>query len=472
MNNPESVLETLSDGFGLVKEGSVAMRKVLIANRGEIARRIIRTCKSEGVATVAVYSDADRDLPFVREADEAVHIGPSPVPHSYLNVEAIISAAKSTGADAIHPGYGLLSENEAFARRVQDEGIVFIGPSPEVIGQMGDKLTARKIMQQAGVPVVPGCEAPAETVDEAAQVAATIGYPVMLKASAGGGGIGMQICRDEESLRQAYQSLRGRAKAYFGNDAMYIEKYVESPRHIEVQIAGDQHGNVLHLLERECSIQRRHQKVLEESPSPFLDPVTRELLCQSAVQAAQAVGYTGVGTVEFIVDESKNFYFLEMNTRLQVEHPVTEEMTGLDLVSMQLAIANGEPLGIGQEDVKALRHAIELRVYAEDPVSFLPSPGTISLYQPPTMEHVRVDDGVQSGTQVTPFYDPMIAKVIVSGTTRAEAVERARVAMQNFQITGIKTNIPFLLEVLSDERFCEGIYTTWFVQERAAKSNN
>ncbi|WP_312114013.1 acetyl-CoA carboxylase biotin carboxylase subunit [Brevibacillus reuszeri] len=445
------------------------MRKVLIANRGEIARRIIRTCKLKGVATVAVYSDADKDLPYVREADEAVHIGPPPVPHSYLNVEAIIAAAKSTNADAIHPGYGLLSENEAFAQRVSDEGLVFIGPSPKVIGQMGDKLTARQIMQEAGVPVVPGCEEPVNTPDEAVAIAATIGYPIMLKASAGGGGIGMQICRDEQELRQAYQSAKGRAKAYFGNDAMYVEKYVERPHHIEVQIAGDEHGEVIHLLERECSIQRRHQKVLEESPSPFLDQTTREKLCQAAVQAAKAVGYTGVGTVEFIVDEDKNFYFLEMNTRLQVEHPVTEEMTGLDLVAMQLEIAKGNPLGIAQADVKALQHAIELRVYAEDPVTFMPSPGTIGLYQPPVLDFVRIDDGVEAGTQVTPFYDPMIAKVIVSGATREEAVVRAKEAMEKFQITGIKTNIPFLQEVLADERFTAGAYTTWFVQERVSK---
>ncbi|GED70601.1 acetyl-CoA carboxylase biotin carboxylase [Brevibacillus reuszeri] len=445
------------------------MRKVLIANRGEIARRIIRTCKLKGVATVAVYSDADKDLPYVREADEAVHIGPPPVPHSYLNVEAIIAAAKSTNADAIHPGYGLLSENEAFAQRVSDEGLVFIGPSPKVIGQMGDKLTARQIMQEAGVPVVPGCEEPVNTPDEAVEIVATIGYPIMLKASAGGGGIGMQICRDEQELRQAYQSAKGRAKAYFGNDAMYVEKYVERPHHIEVQIAGDEHGEVIHLLERECSIQRRHQKVLEESPSPFLDQTTREKLCQAAVQAAKAVGYTGVGTVEFIVDEDKNFYFLEMNTRLQVEHPVTEEMTGLDLVAMQLEIAKGNPLGIAQADVKALQHAIELRVYAEDPVSFMPSPGTIGLYQPPVLDFVRIDDGVEAGTQVTPFYDPMIAKVIVSGASREEAVVRAKEAMEKFQITGIKTNIPFLQEVLADERFTAGAYTTWFVQERVSK---
>jgi len=448
------------------------MKKVLVANRGEIARRIIRTCREKGIATVAVYSDADQEMPYVREADEAVHIGPPPVPHSYLNIEAILAAAKASQADAIHPGYGLLSENEAFARRVIEEGILFIGPTPEVIGQMGDKLTARRIMQQAGVPIVPGGDQPVETVDEAVQMAASIGFPVMLKASAGGGGIGMQICHDEEELRQAYQSARGRAKAYFGNDAMYVEKYVERPHHIEVQIAGDQTGQVIHLLERECSIQRRHQKVVEESPSPFLDEATREALCQAAVLAGKAVGYTGVGTVEFIVDEQKAFYFLEMNTRLQVEHPVTEEMIGLDLVALQLEIAQGRPLSVAQENIHAKRHAIELRVYAEDPVSFLPSPGTITLYQAPALEHVRIDDGVETGTKVTPFYDPMIAKVISSGTTREEAIQRAREAMQQYLITGIKTNIPFLLEVLEDERFVAGEYNTWFIQERKPKSTN
>ncbi|MGQ7280303.1 acetyl-CoA carboxylase biotin carboxylase subunit [Brevibacillus thermoruber] len=446
------------------------MRKVLIANRGEIARRIIRTCRAQGVATVAVFSEADRDLPFVREADEAVHIGPPPVPHSYLNVEAIIAAARETGADAVHPGYGLLSENAAFARRCRDEGLVFIGPSPEVIAQMGDKLTARRVMREAGVPVVPGCEDPVNTPDEAARVAAEIGYPVMLKASAGGGGIGMQVCRDEAELRQAYQSARGRAKAYFGSDAMYVEAYVESPRHIEVQIAGDAHGTVIHLLERECSIQRRHQKVLEESPSPFLDELARQRLCEAAVTAARAVGYTGVGTVEFIMDGKKNFYFLEMNTRLQVEHPVTEEMTGLDLVALQLEIARGNALPVAQAEVRALRHAIELRVYAEDPVTFLPSPGTITFYRPPQMDGVRVDDGVETGTQVTPFYDPMIAKVIVSGTNREEAIRRAQEAMRQFEVTGIKTNIPFLLEVLGDEAFRRGAYTTRFVEERKEKT--
>jgi len=445
------------------------MRKVLIANRGEIARRIIRTCRAMGIATVAVYSEADRNLPFVREADEAVEIGPPPVPHSYLNVEAILAAAREKGADAIHPGYGLLSENEAFARRVLDERLIFIGPSPEVIGKMGDKLTARRIMEQAGVPVVPGTAEAVSEADEAAERAAQIGYPIMLKASAGGGGIGMQICRDEAELRQAFQTARNRAKAYFGSDAMYMEKYVERPRHIEVQIAADRHGKVIHLLERECSIQRRHQKVVEESPSPFLDDAARQRLFQAAVKAAEAVGYTGVGTVEFIVDSQKNFYFLEMNTRLQVEHPVTEEMTGIDLVALQLEIADGKPLSLRQQDVRPLRHAVELRIYAEDPVTFLPSPGTITLYQPPCMEGVRIDDGVETGAQVTPFYDPMIAKLIASGATRGEALQRAREALRAYLITGIKTNIPFLQKVLEDEKFLQGDYTTWFVQERAAK---
>lgn len=442
------------------------MRKVLIANRGEIARRIIRTCKAEGLATVAVYSEADQNLPFVREADEAVLIGPPPVPQSYLNIEAILAAAKQTGADAVHPGYGLLSENATFARRCEEAGLVFIGPKPDVIAQMGDKVTARQIMRDAGVPIVPGYEGQMETAEEAVKVAQEIGYPVMLKASAGGGGIGMQVCHSDEELRQAFQSAKGRAKAYFGNDTMFLEKFVENPHHIEVQIVGDIHGNVIHLRERECSIQRRHQKVLEESPSPFLDEATRERICAAAVAAARAVNYTGVGTVEFIMDDRKNFYFLEMNTRLQVEHPVTEEITGYDLVSLQLAIARGEPLAIQQGDVKALRHAIELRVYAEDPVTFLPSPGKIDEYQPPQMDGVRIDDGVEAGTQVTPFYDPMIAKVIISGETREAAVQRAIEAMQAFRLTGIKSNIPFLLEVLQDADFQAGIYTTQFVQHK------
>ncbi|UFJ41901.1 acetyl-CoA carboxylase biotin carboxylase subunit [Brevibacillus humidisoli] len=442
------------------------MQKVLIANRGEIARRIIRTCKAMGMATVAVYSEADKQMPYVREADEAVWIGPPPVPQSYLNVEAILEAARSVRADAVHPGYGLLSENASFAQRCQEAGLVFIGPAPDVIAKMGDKLTAREIMRQAGVPVVPGSGGMLVDADEAVDRARQIGYPVMLKATAGGGGIGMQVVHSDEELRQAYQSAKGRAKAYFGNDAMFLEKYVQNPHHIEVQIAADQHGQILHVLERECSIQRRHQKVLEESPSPFLDEETRQKICQSAVDAARAVGYTGVGTVEFIMDERKDFYFLEMNTRLQVEHPVTEEMTGLDLVALQFDIACNRPLSVRQEEIKAHRHAIEVRVYAEDPETFLPCPGKIEEYRVPEIEHVRIDDGVEAGTQVTPFYDPMIAKVIASGVTREEAIQRLSEALKAFYIGGIKTNLPFLREILDDDSFRAGMYTTHFVQNR------
>lgn len=441
------------------------MRKVLIANRGEIARRIIRTCQKQGISTVAVYSDADRSMPYVREADEAINIGPPPVPQSYLNMDAILTAARSSGADAVHPGYGLLSENATFAKRCREAGLAFIGPMPEVIAQMGDKVTARRIMREAGVPVVPGFEGAMDTPEEAICCAKEIGYPVMLKASAGGGGIGMQVVHHDEELRQAFQSARGRAKAYFGNDTMFLEKFVENPHHIEVQILADHHGNVLHLLERECSIQRRHQKVLEESPSPFLDDKTRQRLCQAAVQAAKAVNYTGVGTVEFIMDEQKRFYFLEMNTRLQVEHPVTEEITGLDLVALQLYVADGGVLQIKQEDVRALRHALECRIYAEDPVSFLPSPGKIETYAPPQMEHVRIDAAVEAGIQVTPFYDPMIAKLIVSAKTRDETIARAIAALEQYEITGIKTNLPFLLQVLRAGDFQKGCYTTQFVQQ-------
>ncbi|MBO8162239.1 MAG: acetyl-CoA carboxylase biotin carboxylase subunit [Brevibacillus sp.] len=442
------------------------MRKVLVANRGEIARRIIRTLKAEGIAAVAVYSEADKDMPFVHEADEAVLIGPPPVPQSYLNVEAILAAARQTGADGVHPGYGLLSENAAFAERCREAGLVFIGPAPDVIAKMGDKVTAREIMRRAGVPVVPGCEGTLADAEEAVARAREIGYPVMLKASAGGGGIGMQVVNNDEDLRQAFQSARGRAKAYFGNDAMFLEKYVQNPHHIEVQIAADHHGQILHILERECSIQRRHQKVLEESPSPFLDEQTRQRICQAAVEAARAVGYTGVGTVEFIVDEAKTFYFLEMNTRLQVEHPVTEEITGLDLVKLQLDIARNEPLRLRQEEIQAHRHAIEVRICAEDPNTFLPSPGRIEEYRPPQVEHVRIDDGVEAGIQVTPYYDPMIAKVIASGETREKAAARLSDALKAFYISGIKTNIPFLLEVLDDPVFRAGTYTTHFVQNR------
>ncbi|GED13047.1 acetyl-CoA carboxylase, biotin carboxylase subunit [Aneurinibacillus migulanus] len=447
------------------------IKTVLIANRGEIARRIIRTCKAKGIRTIAVHSEADASMPFVREADAAVVIGPPPVAKSYLNMEAILQAAKEQGADAIHPGYGLLSENGSFARRCAEEGIVFIGPHPEVMEDMGDKIRARARMIEAGVPVVPGYNGSIADAEEACHIAAGIGYPVMLKASAGGGGIGMQVCENEEEVRKAFQSAKGRAKAYFGNDDMFIEKYIEEPHHIEVQIAGDKHGQIIHLFERECSIQRRHQKVIEESPSPFLDNATREAICQTAVQAAQAVGYTGVGTVEFIMNGEKEFFFLEMNTRLQVEHPVTEAVTGFDLVEMQLAIAEEKALTFSQEEVMQRGHAIELRIYAEDPVTFMPSPGTISRYEQPEGKGIRVDDAVESGSTITPFYDPMIGKLIVSGSTRTEAITRAEEALTQYVIEGIKTNLPMLGDVLHNETFAAGIYTTQFVQQMKRATN-
>jgi acetyl-CoA carboxylase biotin carboxylase subunit len=444
----------------------VDIHKILIANRGEIARRIIRTCKKRGIRTVAVYSEADADAPFVREANERVLIGPPPVAQSYLQIEKIIAAAKETGADAIHPGYGLLSENPGFAARCAAEGILFIGPKPEVIQEMGDKIKARNIMQAAGVPVVPGYSGNIPTVDEACEVATQIGYPVMLKASAGGGGIGMQLCFNEEEMKKAFVSAKGRAKAYFGNDDMFIEKYIKEPHHIEVQIAGDEQGTIIHLLERECSIQRRHQKVIEESPSPFLDQATRQMICAAAVKAAQAVRYTGVGTVEFIMGADQSFYFLEMNTRLQVEHPVTEELTGIDLVDMQIDIAQGKTVAINQNDVTAQGHVIEMRIYAEDPVTYFPSPGKIEVYKQPALNsQVRLDDGVESGTTITPFYDPMIGKLIVKGANRNEAITLAEAALQEMQIEGIKTNIPTLIRVLSQEQFRMGDYDTTFLQK-------
>ncbi|MFT9847983.1 acetyl-CoA carboxylase biotin carboxylase subunit [Aneurinibacillus sp. REN35] len=447
------------------------MNTVLIANRGEIARRIIRTCKAKGIRTIAVHSEADASMPFVREADVAQLIGPPPVAQSYLNMEAILAAAKEHGADAIHPGYGLLSENGRFARRCAEEGIVFIGPKPEVMEDMGDKIRARSKMIAAGVPVVPGYNGNIPDADEACRIAGEIGYPVMLKASAGGGGIGMQVCQSDEDVRKAFQSAKGRAKAYFGNDDMFIEKYIDSPHHIEVQIAGDEHGTIVHLFERECSVQRRHQKVIEESPSPFLDQTTRKRICEAAVQAAQAVAYTGVGTVEFIMDGEKEFFFLEMNTRLQVEHPVTEVVTGFDLVEMQLSIAEGKALSFAQEDVEQRGHAIELRIYAEDPVTFMPSPGTISRYEQPVGTGIRVDDAVESGLAITPFYDPMIGKLIVSGETREAAMDRAKEAVAAYVIEGIKTNLPMLDEVLHNEVFQSGIYTTQFIQQMKRLTN-
>ncbi|MBB5322994.1 acetyl-CoA carboxylase biotin carboxylase subunit [Anoxybacillus tepidamans] len=444
--------------------------KILIANRGEIAVRVIRTCKKLGIQTVAVYSEADADSLHVKWADEAYLIGKPRVSESYLNIEKIIEVAKETKAEAIHPGYGLLSENPMFARRCEEEGIVFIGPTADIIASMGSKIESRKTMVEAGVPIVPGISFPLQDVEEAVKTAETIGYPIMLKASAGGGGIGMQIVKNEEELRKSFEGNQKRAASFFGDGAMYLEKYIENPRHIEIQLLADHHGNYVYLWERECSIQRRHQKVIEEAPSPFLDEETRRKMGETAVQAAKHIGYTNAGTIEFLVDEQKNFYFLEMNTRLQVEHPVTEEITGLDLVEEQLRIAAGERLRYTQKDIQRSGHAIEVRIYAEDPKTFFPSPGTITVFQLPEGEHVRNETAVTNGMAVTPFYDPMIAKLITKGENRQEAISRMLQALDHYQIEGIKTNIPMLKEVLSHPEFQAGHTTTHFVNTHLYKS--
>jgi len=437
--------------------------KVLIANRGEIARRIIRTCRKLGIRTVAVYSEADVQLPFVREADEAYLLGPAPAANSYMNVEKILDIAEQAQAEAIHPGYGFLSENPAFARRCQERGIVFIGPRPEVIHAMGSKIEARRKMKEAGVPVVPGWDEDIATVEEAKRIAAELGYPVMLKASAGGGGIGMQVVHTPEELEKAFLATRQRAQTYFGSGELFLEKWIDNPRHIEVQLARDVHGNGIHLFERECSIQRRHQKVMEETPSPFLDEARRQALCAAAVRGMEAIGYTNVGTMEFIFDGEGNFYFLEMNTRLQVEHPVTEETTGLDLVELQLRLAAGEPLGIRQEQLRQNGYALECRIYAEDPKTYYPSPGTVTKLHLP--EGARYDFAVEEGNPVTPFYDPMIGKVITHGANRREAIERMSRVLADMRVEGLKTNLPLLLEVMRHPDFQAGNYDTNFLQK-------
>lgn len=442
----------------------MGIKTILIANRGEIARRIIRTCRKRGLRTVAVHSEADKDLPFVREADEAILIGPPPVAQSYLNMDVIIQAAKRTGADAIHPGYGLLSENATFARKVEAAGLVFVGPRPDVIERMGDKVTARRTMVEAGVPVVPGTEEGISGEEEALAEAARIGYPVMIKASAGGGGIGMQVCQTPDELKKALSTVQAKAKAYFGDSSVFLERLIERPRHVEVQVAADSHGHTVHLFERECSIQRRNQKVVEECLSPSVRFETRERLYWMAVRAAEAVGYTGVGTVEFLVDEQERIYFLEMNTRLQVEHPVTEMVTGQDLVDWQLDIAEGNPLPLGQHQITAQGHAVEYRIYAEDPNNFLPSPGTICSMTVPEGEGIRVDIGVEAGNAVTPFYDPMIAKLIVGGPTREAVLEKSRAALEGFRVEGIRTNLPLLRALLDHPDFAGGRYDTHLLQ--------
>jgi pyruvate carboxylase subunit A len=438
--------------------------KVLIANRGEIALRIIRGCRDLGVRTVAVHSDADRSAAFVLLADEAVEIGPAPSAQSYLVIDRIIDAARSTGAQAIHPGYGFLSENQQFARACADSGIVFVGPPADAMAAMGEKVPARERMRESGVPVVPGSDALGD-VEESVAAAARIGYPVLIKASAGGGGIGMRVARDEQELRGAYDSARSTAQRAFGNDTIFLERYLEEPRHIEIQVLADAHGNVIHLGERECSIQRRHQKIIEEAPSPVIDPAMRARMGAAAVTAAKAVGYINAGTVEFIFRDGE-FYFLEMNTRLQVEHPVTELVYGIDLVSEQLRIAAGERLTLTQEDVVPRGHAVECRVNAENYArGFLPSPGQVNGYHEPGGPGVRVDSALVGPGLVSSNYDPMIAKLIVHAPTRDAALDRMRRALLEYVITGIHTNIAYHLAVIDNADFRAGTYSTAFIEQ-------
>jgi propionyl-CoA carboxylase alpha chain len=441
-------------------------KKILIANRGEIACRVIRTARRMGIATVAVYSDADADALHVRAADEAVRIGPPPSAESYLRGDRIIEACRRTGAEAVHPGYGFLSEKAAFATALEAAGIVFIGPTPAAIAAMGDKIESKKLATKAGVSTVPGHLGIIADAAAAARLAREIGYPVMIKASAGGGGKGMRIARDDDELREGFRAARSEAKSSFADDRLFIEKYIEHPRHIEIQVLGDAHGNVIHLGERECSIQRRHQKVLEEAPSPFLDAKMRAAMGAQAVALAKAVDYRSAGTVEFIVDRNKNFYFLEMNTRLQVEHPVTEAVTGLDLVEQMIRIAAGETLTLKQKDVKLEGWALETRIYAEDPLrGFLPSIGRLIRYRPPQGEDVRVDTGVFEGAEISMFYDPMIAKLVTSGDTRAAAIARMSEALDGFYIRGVSHNVAFLAAVLGKQRFRDGALSTDFIAE-------
>jgi acetyl-CoA carboxylase biotin carboxylase subunit len=437
------------------------LHSVLVANRGEIARRVIATARRMGIRAIAVYSEADADLPFVAEADEAVLIGPPPPAQSYLDAAAVLAAARRTGAAAVHPGYGFLAENPAFARRVLDEGLTWVGPPPEAIEQMGDKINARNLMAAAGVPVSAGSTEPVTSADAAAAEAARIGYPVMVKAAAGGGGIGMSAVTDPAGLAAAFETARTRAERFFGDPAILLERYVEHARHVEVQILGLADGRVVALGERDCSVQRRHQKVAEETPSPGVGPALRARMLAAAVRAGAAVGYRGAGTVECLVDPAAgDFVFLEMNTRLQVEHPVTELVTGIDLVEQQFRIAAGEDVSFDEAAVRPHGHALELRIYAEDPVRFLPSPGTITRWDEPAGDGVRVDAGYRAGNTVTPFYDPLLAKLCVHGRDRDQALARARDAVAAFAIAGPRTNLPFHAELLASEEFRGGDYDT------------
>jgi len=445
------------------------IKRVLVANRGEIALRVIRACRELGIETAAVYSDADATARHVRAADIAVRIGPAPATESYLNIGALIDAARSSGADAVHPGYGFLSERAAFARACVDAGLIFIGPPADAIERMGSKIGARQLIEKAGVPVVPG-RTPADQGDSGIAAAAReIGFPVLVKASAGGGGKGMRAAADERALNEAIPAARREAQAAFGDGTLYVERLIQRPRHIEIQIFADSHGNAVHLFERECSVQRRHQKIIEETPSPALTPSLRDRMGKAAVAAAVSAGYCSAGTIEFLLEgtgDAAKFYFLEMNTRLQVEHPVTEVVTGTDLVHAQLMVASGQPLPWRQDDLAQRGHAIECRVYAEDPASgFLPQAGPLTLYREPTGPGIRIDSGVEEGTAVPVQYDPMLAKLVAGGETREAAIARAVAALRRFPILGVRTNVAFLIRTLEHPAFRAGDLHTGFVDE-------
>lgn len=440
------------------------MQKILVANRGEIALRILRTIRKMGIRSVAVFSEADRNAPHVLYADEAVCLGPAPSSQSYLNGEAIIAFCQQLGVDGIHPGYGFLSENAAFAQMVEDAGIVFIGPSPEAMRTMGSKLAAKACVKKYNIPMVPGIDTAIDDVALAKKTATAVGYPVLIKASAGGGGKGMRVVEKEADFEEQMQRASSEATSSFGDGAVFIEKYVASPRHIEIQVLADKAGNTVHLFERECSIQRRHQKVVEESPSSILTPELRSTMGAAAVMVAKSCNYFSTGTVEFLLDEQLNFYFLEMNTRLQVEHPVTEMITGIDLVEEQIKIARGETLSFTQEDIEINGHALELRVYAEDPFNnFLPSIGTLTTYSPPTGDGIRVDDGYTEGMSIPIYYDPMIAKLVTHGKNRTEAIQKMKEAIAAYKIEGVSTTLPFGSFVMQHEAFVSGKFDTHFV---------
>ncbi|HKL87446.1 MAG TPA: acetyl-CoA carboxylase biotin carboxylase subunit [Salinibacter sp.] len=442
------------------------IQKVLVANRGEIAVRVLRTCHERGLDTVAVYSEPDRSAPHVRRADEAYHIGPAAANKSYLDQEKILNVARHSGADAIHPGYGFLSENAGFAEACADAGVHFIGPPPEAIRAMGDKTEARKLMEEAGVPMAPGTTDAVQSTEDGEEIAEEIGYPVLIKAAAGGGGKGMRIVHEPENFAAAMDRAQGEAESSFGDDRVFIEKYIEEPRHIEFQILADHNGNTLHLFERECSIQRRHQKVIEEAPSSILTPEVRKEMGEAAVAAAESCGYQNAGTVEFLVDKDLNYYFMEMNTRLQVEHPVSEWVTGVDLVAEQLRVAQGEELGYTTDDLSINGHAIESRVYAEDPASnFLPDPGPLKRHAAPSGAGVRVDAGVEEGGEVLIHYDPMISKLTTWGRDREHAIDRMIRALDEYEVAGMSTTIPFCRFAMKHDGFRDGDFTTHFVDQ-------